>query len=358
MAPLAPTAPPVVNESSIKTPIPACGIEAAAAMPLAIGEADFTRLIAAARDPSLVSGYTHNFYKYPAGFSPKFVRAAIEIFTKAGDLVFDPFMGGGTSLVEAMALGPPAFGTDISALAAFVAAAKTTLYDEAELVALTRWIDGLGRKINMRRQTVHFDDYAELGYYRYLDTAKTWRLRKAIEQALSTAIQLHDDKLETFARCAILRTAQWALDARKKLPRVADFRAALAGYAGLMIVGARELREAVMRHGSPPRVDCLNRPVAGVEELSPGVRPSGGRDWCSHRRPTPASTCFITGGRSTAAKRARRRFGSPTSSTAPVRPITRWATVRRPSSEPTFRSSRSHYGRSRLSATRRRRSFR
>ena len=234
-------------------------------MPLAIGEADFTRLIAAARDPSLVSGYTHNFYKYPARFSPKFVRAAIEIFTKAGDIVFDPFMGGGTSLVEAMALGRPAFGTDISALAAFVAAAKTTLYDEAELVALTRWIDGLGRKINMRRQTVHFDDYAELGYYRHLDTAKTWRLRKAIEQALSTAIQLHDDKLETFARCAILRTAQWALDARKKLPRVADFRAALAGYAGLMIVGARELREAVMRHGSPPRVDCLNRPVAGVE---------------------------------------------------------------------------------------------
>ena len=194
------------------------------------------------------------------------MRAAIEVFTRAGDPVFDPFMGGGTGLVEAMALGRPAFGTDISALAAFVAIAKTTLYDEADLAVLARWIGRLDLKINMHRQTVHFGEYAELGYYRHLDTAKTWRLRKAIEQALGTAIQLRDAKLEIFARCAILRTAQWALDARKKLPRVADFRASLADYARLMIAGAREFREAVLRHGPAPRIDCLHRPVAGAEK--------------------------------------------------------------------------------------------
>jgi DNA modification methylase len=48
-----------------------------------------------------VKGYTHNFYRYPARFSPVFARAVIEVFTRPGDTVFDPFMGGGTSLVEA-----------------------------------------------------------------------------------------------------------------------------------------------------------------------------------------------------------------------------------------------------------------
>ncbi len=233
--------------------------------PLSISDEDFNRLVAAARDPSPVSGYTHNFYRYPARFSPKFVRAAIEIFTVPGDLVFDPFMGGGTSLVEAMALGRSALGTDISSLAAFVATAKTILYEETELAKLMSWTECLDQKINMHRQTVHFRDYAELGYHRHLNTVNTWRLRKAIEQALGTAIQLRDSKLETFARCAVLRTSQWALDSRKKLPRIAEFRSTLAEYARHMINGARDLREAVAQHVESPRVGCLHRSVAGIE---------------------------------------------------------------------------------------------
>jgi len=47
-----------------------------------------------------ISGYTHNFYNYPARFSPLFASSAIKHFTKPGDLVFDPFMGGGTTIVR------------------------------------------------------------------------------------------------------------------------------------------------------------------------------------------------------------------------------------------------------------------
>lgn len=44
------------------------------------------------REP--VAGLSHGFYRYPARFSPLFARAAIETFTKPGDMIFDPFMGG------------------------------------------------------------------------------------------------------------------------------------------------------------------------------------------------------------------------------------------------------------------------
>ena len=49
--------------------------------------ANLTDLVAAARDASPVVGLTHNFYRYPARFSPKFVRAAIEAFSAPDDLI-------------------------------------------------------------------------------------------------------------------------------------------------------------------------------------------------------------------------------------------------------------------------------
>src|SRR5438552_3573016 len=90
-------------------------------------------LVAGARDLEPVRGLTHGFYKYPARFSPSFARAAIEALTQPGDLVLDNHVGGGTTLVEALALGRNAVGVDISALAEFVATVKTTVFDEAEL---------------------------------------------------------------------------------------------------------------------------------------------------------------------------------------------------------------------------------
>jgi DNA methylase len=58
-------------------------------------------LVAGARELEPVRGLTHGFYKYPARFSPSFVRAAIQTFTQPGDLVLDNHVGGGTTLVEA-----------------------------------------------------------------------------------------------------------------------------------------------------------------------------------------------------------------------------------------------------------------
>ena len=92
---------------------------------LDICEADEALLIEAARDPRPVNGLTHNFYRYPARFSPVFARAVIETFTKHGDVILDPHVGGGTTLVEALATGRHAIGIDISALAEFVATVKT-----------------------------------------------------------------------------------------------------------------------------------------------------------------------------------------------------------------------------------------
>ena len=57
----------------------------------------------AALDLNNIEGLTHEFYRYPARFSPTFAAAAIRGFSKPGQLVLDPYMGGGTTVVEALA---------------------------------------------------------------------------------------------------------------------------------------------------------------------------------------------------------------------------------------------------------------
>jgi hypothetical protein len=240
---------------------------------LSLRAAHVSALIEGARDVSPVSGLTHNFYRYPARFSPRFVRAAIQAFTERGDLVIDPFMGGGTTLVEALALGRLAVGADISSLAAFVSEVKTTLYSEREFAALERWAGGVHDKINIHLASRPFGGNAGPGRPKHLDGALTWRLRKAIEQALRATRRLESTALEGFARCAILRTAQWALDGRKTFPSIEEFRTSLQGHTLEMVASARELRACVshLSGGGSASVQCLHRTSAGLE-TDPRVR--------------------------------------------------------------------------------------
>jgi len=222
-------------------------------------------LVSAACDMSPINGLTHNFYRYPARFSPKLVRAVIDTFTKPGDLVVDPFVGGGTTLVESLVSGRDAIGADISSLATFVSEVKTTLYSEEELSRLSQWAGVIAQGIDIWNPVARDDAYESAGYLKHLDGVKTWRLKRCIERVLESARMLRKPRLEAFARCVTLRTAQWALNGRKKVPSIDDFRDMIVTDATAMIEGARELRVAVEAGGTPSLVRCINRTTKGLE---------------------------------------------------------------------------------------------
>jgi len=128
-------------------------------LPIALQQA----IISSARDTTPVSGLTHSFYKYPARFSPNFARTVIEAFTSPGDLVLDNHVGGGTTLVECLALRRHAIGVDISTLAEFVASVKTTVFSEAELNRLESWTVRAPAAIDIHKPSKCFGDYHALG---------------------------------------------------------------------------------------------------------------------------------------------------------------------------------------------------
>jgi DNA modification methylase len=75
-------------------------------------------------------GYgSHAWHPFPAKFPPQLPELLIERLSEPGDVVFDPMLGSGTTLVEAVRLGRRAVGCDIDPLARIIAAAKLTPID-------------------------------------------------------------------------------------------------------------------------------------------------------------------------------------------------------------------------------------
>lgn len=70
--------------------------------------------------------YTHCFHSYPAMMIPQVVDRLLEKWGQGAKLLFDPYCGTGTSLVEANIKGINAIGTDLNPLARLIARAKTT----------------------------------------------------------------------------------------------------------------------------------------------------------------------------------------------------------------------------------------
>jgi hypothetical protein len=181
-------------------------------------------------------------------------------------------MGGGTTLVEATALGRRAIGTDINSLAVFLAEAKTTVLKGSQVTSIRSWAERLVPKLSVWSPVRPAREWADLGYQRNINTRETWRVRKLVEIALTETASLRTEAEHRFARCIVLRTAQWALDCRKDIPAVSDFRECFRVNATEMTRSAVEYAQAVLRAVSKYRQRgklqplCLNRSAVGIEQ--------------------------------------------------------------------------------------------
>ena len=77
---------------------------------------------------------THGYYTYPAKFIPQLAARLIKEHSNENDIVMDPFMGSGTTVVEAIVNNRIGIGTDINEIAFLLAKVKTTPIKVAELL--------------------------------------------------------------------------------------------------------------------------------------------------------------------------------------------------------------------------------
>ena len=70
---------------------------------------------------------THKFHTYPGRFHPKIAHTLFQAVAKEDQSVLDPFMGGGTVLVEGMLKHLKVFGNDLNPIAYLIAKERTRL---------------------------------------------------------------------------------------------------------------------------------------------------------------------------------------------------------------------------------------
>lgn len=198
---------------------------------------------------SYTSGSTHHFYHYPARFAPAISRAVISSFSSKGDWILDPFMGGGTSIIEGLSTGRRTIGIDINALAHFVASVRTRPISKADSRVISEWAEAATLLLGERDAS-------------WIDPIRIRNLPSSLATFMSGALALTDGMLprrQAFIRCALLRLGQWALEARgSRLPRRARLSGELIRLVGQMTAGINDFtercqlagvgRRAILRH--------------------------------------------------------------------------------------------------------------
>jgi hypothetical protein len=77
--------------------------------------------------------HVHRLHPYLGKFIPQLAEVFLRKFFRAGQTVLDPFVGSGTTLVQANELGIHAIGYDVSAFNVILCRAKTQVYDLARM---------------------------------------------------------------------------------------------------------------------------------------------------------------------------------------------------------------------------------
>lgn len=208
------------------------------------------------------SGSTHHFYHYPARFHPEVAREVMRTFSDPGDWVLDPFMGGGTSIVEGLSLGRRMIGSDINALATFVADVRTRPLSLGDEDAIRRWARRTETKLTEPDLS-------------WVPRAGIANLPTATELFLAGALELSRGMLprrRAFARAALLRLGQWALDCRDfTAPRRSQLADRLPILVEEMINGLQELVATCRETGATKRDIArsrvlLHRSAVGLHE--------------------------------------------------------------------------------------------
>lgn len=83
---------------------------------------------------------THFFHHYTAKFIPQIPQNIIRMFRKEDDIIYDPFMGCGTTLVEAKLLGHKSAGTEINPMGLKIVKAKVTPVDFDKVDEFLFWL--------------------------------------------------------------------------------------------------------------------------------------------------------------------------------------------------------------------------
>ena len=169
--------------------------------------------------------YTHCFHIYPAMMIPQVARGLIRLYGSEGDLLFDPYCGSGTSLVEARIAGLNAVGTDINPTARLISEAKTRDYNVIKLEKETSdYLNRLKKALDGVEDYATFDEHPSISWA----NLEKWFPKKTIGHLLTALDEISGTKYKAahlFLKASLsecLRLVSYQRNGEFKLYRIEE----------------------------------------------------------------------------------------------------------------------------------------
>jgi DNA modification methylase len=125
--------------------------------------------------------HVHRLHPYLGKFIPQLVEVFLKKYFRPGQMILDPFVGSGTTLIEANILNMPSIGIELSEFSYLIAKVKTQKYDielvEKEILDILNKTKEFSRKIQ-KNQISLFDDWD----FKPSEYFKTWYHPRAIKE--------------------------------------------------------------------------------------------------------------------------------------------------------------------------------
>lgn len=159
---------------------------------------------------------THDFHPYFAAFPPELVFRIINYHTRPKDVMLDPFMGGGTSIVEGVVHNRTVLGSDVSPLSKLICEVKSTPIKIREEQVM-KLLSNIRRSINIKRYMADPSEYSRItNVTKWFDMENLTEL----DSIYNCVCRIENTKFRKFATVAfssILRKASNAKNAEQHL---------------------------------------------------------------------------------------------------------------------------------------------
>jgi DNA modification methylase len=125
--------------------------------------------------------HVHRLHPYLGKFIPQLVEVFLKKYFQPGQIILDPFVGSGTTLIEANLLNMPSIGVELSEFSYLIAKVKTQKYNvelvEKEILDILNKTKEFSRKIQKNQRSLFEDwDFKPSEYF------KNWYHPRAIKE--------------------------------------------------------------------------------------------------------------------------------------------------------------------------------
>jgi DNA modification methylase len=235
------------------------------------------KIIDSANSKKKINGKTHTFYRYPAAFSPIFAETIINIFTKPSDVILDPFVGGGTSAVEAFALQRKFYGIDVNPLSVLVSKVKTTILSYKKIIFIKKFNEKIvNTKINFkskrRKNHSNLSHYFNTKNFSIEEIRKINQIKAGLEQYHFASNKIKDVTVRNFLTCLLLRTTKNILDNVRPIGTFKKFKLDLVNNCNRMLSDMvdfeKELEINKSIYGSHNKVKILKSDILKLRKIN------------------------------------------------------------------------------------------